>query len=114
VPHKTRQEAQLIANVFNHTKRDPNTVAIRHDKTEKVHPDSSDVATILAALRLFQREYEGREAVCIADEWPMHFNVQAFDSEEINVVPMPLGSEDIDELCERINCARTLHIVGGE
>jgi hypothetical protein len=80
--------------------------------------DQSDVATILAALRLFQREYEDCESVHIADAWPMHFNVQSPGgevggqdvSDELVVVPEPLGSEDIDALCERINTARTLKL----
>jgi hypothetical protein len=82
------------------------------------HLDESDVATILAALRLFQREYEDCDSVHIADAWPMHFNVQSPGgevggqdvSDELVVVPQPLGSEDIDALCERINTARTLKL----
>jgi hypothetical protein len=82
------------------------------------HLDESDVATILAALRLFQREYEDCDSVHIADAWPMHFNVQSPGgevggqdvSDELVVVPQPLGSEDIDALCERINSARTLKL----
>lgn len=80
------------------------------------HLDASDVATILAALRLFQREYEDHDSVSIADAWPMHFNVQSPGgevggqdvSDELSVVPQPLGSEDIEALCERINCAKGL------
>lgn len=69
----------------------------------KVELDENELATVLAALRLFQREYEGRDAVEIADNWPMHFNVQG-DRDELIVTPTPLGTEDIDALCERINC----------
>lgn len=80
------------------------------------HLDESDLATILAALRLFQREYEDCDSVTIADRWPMHFNVQVPGgerggqdiSEELVVVPQPLGSLDIDGLCERINFANVL------
>jgi len=74
------------------------------------HLDASDVATILAALRLFQREYEDMDAVQIADAWPMHFNVQTRSQYEdsATVEPMPLGTMDIDALCERINCAKRL------
>src|SRR5580700_4588994 len=73
------------------------------------HLDSSDVATILAALRLFQREYEDCDSVHIADAWPMHFAVSE-EGDEMEVTPQPLGSLDIDDLCERINCAKTLAI----
>jgi hypothetical protein len=75
------------------------------EKTIVVQLDSSELATILAALRLFQREYEDCDAVSIADAWPMHFNVQGDDPEELVVVPQPLGTKDIDTLCERINCS---------
>lgn len=78
-------------------------------KAKIEHLDSSDVATILAALRLFQSYYQDHDAHSIADAWPMHFNVQG-DGEESVVVPEPLGSEDIDALCERINCAKVLAI----
>src|ERR1700739_984889 len=48
--------------------------------------DSSDVATILAALRLFQREYEDCDSVHIADAWPMHFAVSG-EGDELVVTP---------------------------
>ena len=60
--------------------------------------DASDIATLLAALRLFQRTYENLDADAIYAEWPEHFTDD--DGEMI----MPLGSEDIDRLCEEINC----------
>lgn len=76
-------------------------------KAKMEHLDDSDVATILAALRLFQEEYENKDAVQIADAWPGHFNVQG-EREELDVVPKPLGAACIDALCERINCAKCL------
>jgi hypothetical protein len=89
----------------------------KDDATVKL--DASDVATILAALRLFQDTYRDCGAVQIADAWPMHFNVQSPGGEvggqdvedELLVEPPPLGSEDVDDLCERINCAKTLTVV---
>jgi hypothetical protein len=77
--------------------------------TPETKLDASDVATILAALRLFQKEYEDFDSVSIADAWPMHFNVQG-DGDDIAVEPEPLGSIRIDDLCERINCAKVLTI----
>jgi hypothetical protein len=61
--------------------------------------DASETATILAALRLFQRTYEGCDSGAIARDFPEHFE-EGMQSVE----PWPLGSEDIDTLCERINC----------
>jgi hypothetical protein len=38
VPHKTKSEAQLIANVFNRTKRDPKTVRTVADEKKETKP----------------------------------------------------------------------------
>jgi len=68
--------------------------------------DASDIATILAALRMFQERYEDDDARTIAEDWPNHFqecDMEA-DPDGPTVTPMPLGSEDIDRLCEEINC----------
>jgi hypothetical protein len=61
--------------------------------------DKSDVATILAALRLFQERYEDCSSDTIREDWPNHFEG----------IP-PLGTSDISTLCERINFAKTLVI----
>ena len=50
-----------------------------------------DIATILAALRLFQKEYRDKDSDVIREDWPDHFEGV-----------MPLGSDDISTLCERI------------
>ena len=63
----------------------------------------------IAALRAFQRDWMDCDSVSIAEAWPMHFDVQG-EGDEREVVPQPLGSEDIDALCERINCAKILAI----
>jgi hypothetical protein len=76
-------------------KRKANSRRKSKPKAKVEHLDESDVATILAALRLFQREYEDCESVQIADA---------------EVAPQPLASEDIDTLCERINCAKVLSL----
>jgi hypothetical protein len=74
--------------------------------------DESDVATILAALRLFQQTYRDMGSEAIADNWPLHFTatVSDYPDPEITVDPMPLGFEDINRLCERINCSRLMKI----
>lgn len=56
--------------------------------------DASEKATMLAALRKFQQEYQHSHTAFIKACWPMHFD----DAE-------PLGPEAIDALCERINCS---------
>src|SRR6266446_3528800 len=59
VPHKTRQQAQMIANVFNHTQRDPRTVVT----TQRNKLTLRQTDTIIAALRLWQRapQYPDKE-----------------------------------------------------
>jgi hypothetical protein len=69
------------------------------EQTGNTNPlaDASNLATILAALRLFQRTYEGSEAEDIYEAFPEHF--EPVDGKQ----PMPLGTEDIDTLCEQLN-----------
>jgi hypothetical protein len=56
--------------------------------------DASNLATILAALRLFQRTYENKEPGFIRADFPDRF-------EGIE----PLGTDDINTLCEELNFA---------
>ena len=58
--------------------------------------DKSDLATVLAALRLFQRQYSGWDAKAIRREWPKDF----VDSKGEKIPP--LGTDDIASLCERL------------
>ena len=59
--------------------------------------DENELATVLAALRMFQKNYEDVNGDAIANDWPEHFTRD--DGSRIE----PLGTEDIDSLCERIN-----------
>jgi len=56
--------------------------------------DAEERATVLAALRMWQSRYEDVDADTIRAIWPMHFQDVA-----------PLGTEDIDSLCEKLNAA---------
>ena len=69
------------------------------DDTVHDRGSASDVATVLAALRLFQEFFLDQTDIDIADKWPEHFVVR----EDGSVDPAPLGTDDIDTLCERIN-----------
>jgi hypothetical protein len=71
--------------------------------TEHLPPitDESDLATVLAALRLFQRTYDNSDARAIAAAWPDHFQITGDGESDVN--PAPLGTDDIDTLCEAIN-----------
>lgn len=60
--------------------------------------DPSERATVLASLRLFQKQYDSCNSDAIRADWPEHFT-----ADDGSTIP-PLGSEDIDALCESINC----------
>lgn len=65
------------------------------DSTKKVvtvELDSSELATVLAALREMQAVWEGKDAKTMREAFPDHFH-------DVK----PLGTEDISTLCERIN-----------
>lgn len=65
--------------------------------------DQQELATVLAALRMFQRHYEDHDAFEIRRDWPEHFKTNG------GRVIKPLGTEDIDSLCERINTENGSH-----
>jgi hypothetical protein len=75
-------------------------------QTYRASLEASELATTLAALRLFQRTYEGKEGREIAEAWPEHFNLvdPPEDDPDWVVEPPPLGTDDINTLCERLNC----------
>jgi len=79
-------------------------------KTVIRHLDDSDVATILAALRLFQQTYDGYDALQIAEFWPDHFYVRRGrrPSDEPTIEPAPLGTADIEDLCKVITTTKVL------
>jgi len=52
---------------------------------------SRELATVLAALRYWQRDLESADEI--------------FDSGDHFVDQLPLTAAEIDELCERLNCA---------
>lgn len=66
----------------------------------------SDLATVLAALRLFQKTYQDCGSESIREDYPEHFTDN--DGKPIS----PLGSEDIDALCERLNFGRPAQPTG--
>lgn len=67
--------------------------------------DPSDLATVLAALRLFQKTYQDCDAATLAADFPDHFTIGEPQDGDPKAVahPIPLGTEDIDVLCERLN-----------
>lgn len=62
--------------------------------------DASDLATIIVGLRMFQQKYDGLSATVIFADWPDHFSPDVESAKP----GCPLGSEDIDKLCEQLNC----------
>jgi len=61
VPHKTRHEAQMIANVFNHTKRDPLTVVTERKNKEKPLVIFVEGGLVQDVIRLNPRAKRGYE-----------------------------------------------------
>lgn len=70
---------------------------VKHAPASNPLEDPSNLATVLAALRLFQRTYDGYAAKHIYDAFPDHF--KAADGSTIE----PLGTDDIDALCVDLN-----------
>jgi hypothetical protein len=65
---------------------------LRKEKAMPVHLSERELATVLAALRYWQQDLnENQEDSPIS---PVHFDI----------VITPLTVEEIDELCERLNC----------
>jgi hypothetical protein len=62
--------------------------------------DASDRATIIAALRLFQSAFADKDGAEVAAHYPDLFKVSKKDRDDVQ--PMPVGSDDIDELIARI------------
>ncbi len=61
--------------------------------------DENELATVLAALRYFQDEFDNVDAKGIYEAFPLHF--RRADDTFIE----PLGSDDISTLCQQINAA---------
>jgi hypothetical protein len=76
-------------------------------KKDVLYLDASDVATMLAALRMFQQYYEGQSAEAIRDVQSEHFI-----DHKGNWI-MPLGTDDIDVLCESLNFADVVKMKQG-
>jgi len=60
------------------------------------------VSTIVAALRLFQRNYGDCDPEVIGADFPEIFTAEHL-SFGVVLDPVPLLTDDIDELCERLN-----------
>lgn len=60
----------------------------------QVHLSGRDLATILAALRYWQQDLADNDAAGDGPISPEHFDDDV----------TPLSVEEIDELCERLNC----------
>lgn len=81
---------------------------VRVDGLQTYTLDKSDITTILVALRAFQRQFEDCAGRVIAQAFPDYFDL--FDDDTVS--PEPLSSEDIDDLCEKLNFGR-VEIIDG-
>ena len=73
------------------TESEPGKEIYQRMKVTKIQLNNRELATVLAALRLFQSEadYDG-DAV---------YSMERLSEHE------PLGNDEIEELCRRLNCA---------
>ena len=67
-----------------------------------VELDAESVSTIVAALRLFQRTYQDCDDEVLSQDFPEIFTAQHLRFGVV-VEPAPLRTDDIDDLCERLN-----------
>jgi hypothetical protein len=67
------------------------------------------VGTIVAALRLFQKTYRYCDIETISGDFPEIFAAEHFRF-GVLAEPTPLGTKDIDELCEQLGCSDALEL----
>jgi hypothetical protein len=82
-------------------------MAVKEDRKAVIKLDAGGISTIVAALRLFQRTYQYRDDEAITRDFPEIFTVERF---RFGVVlePAPLRTDDIDDLCGRLNRLKVL------
>ncbi len=64
--------------------------------------DADGVSTIVAALRLFQTTYQYSDDEALSEDFPEIFTAEHLRFGVV-VEPTPLRSDDIDDLCEKLN-----------
>lgn len=67
------------------------------------------VSTIIAALRLFQRTYKYRDIEDISTDFPEIFTAERLRFGTV-LEPTPLGTDDIEDLCEQLKCSDVLDL----
>lgn len=81
----------------------------KENREPLVRLGADSVSTIIAALRLFQRTYRYRDPEAISVDFPEIFTAERLRFGVV-VDPAPLGAEDIDRLCDRLNCLDVLEL----
>ena len=77
-------------------------MAVRENGTTVIKLGSDSVSTIVAALRLFQRNYGDCDPETICADFPEIFTGEQM-SFGVILDPVPLRNDGIDELCEELN-----------
>jgi hypothetical protein len=88
-------------------------MATRENRKTVINLGPDGVGTIVAALKLFQKTYRYCDVETISADFPEIFTAEHF---RFGVVaePTPLGTGDIDELCEQLDCSDALELKGAE
>lgn len=88
-------------------------MATKEDRKTVIKLGEDGMSTIIAALRLFQRTYKYRDVEDISADFPEIFTAEHFQFGAV-LEPTPLRTDDIDDLCEQLNCSDVLELKATE
>jgi|SRR5580704_16164761 hypothetical protein len=84
-------------------------MATKEDTKATIRLGADAVSTIVAALRLFQKTYRYRDDEALSGDFPEIFAADRLRFGTV-VDPAPLRGDDIDSLCEQLNCLDELEL----
>ncbi len=84
-------------------------MATKENRKTVVKLGEDSVSTVIAALRLFQRTYKYRDVEDISTDFPEIFTAEHFRFGAV-LQPTPLGTKDIDALCDLLTCSNLLEL----
>jgi hypothetical protein len=84
-------------------------MATKEPRKTAIELGEDGAATIVAALRLFQRTYKYRAVEDISADFPEIFTAEHFQFGAV-LDPTPLDTHDIDDLCEQLGRSNVLNV----
>lgn len=85
-------------------------MATKEPRKTVIELGEDGLATVVAALRVFQRTYKYRDVEDISADFPEIFTAEHFQFGAV-LEPAPLGASDIDDLCEQLNRSNVLNVI---